>query len=113
MRLYETPALALPVVSKSEFVCPQPHLERLKQMIPNVERILVIGWRGAEKHFLSLLKDGLTKPVRILSVCGNSNDAADTNRRIREAGIQGTFFEATGGFSDLVANDENLQFIVG
>lgn len=49
------PALALPVQNKSHFVWPADQQERLVAQLPEVNRILVIGWRAMERHFLALL----------------------------------------------------------
>src|ERR1043166_2152936 len=48
------PAIALPVETKNEFEFPEAHLKKLRGVIPEVTRILIIGWRGTEEHFLKL-----------------------------------------------------------
>jgi hypothetical protein len=50
------PALALPLRSKARFVCPQEHLDVLNALLPQVDRILAIGWKAGEPHFLNLLR---------------------------------------------------------
>ena len=47
-------AIALPVETKNEFEFPEAHLKKLRSVIPEVTRILIIGWRGTEEHFLKL-----------------------------------------------------------
>jgi hypothetical protein len=111
--LSKIPALAIPVVTKSQFICPQSHIDRLKEFLPKVEKILVIGWRGSEKHFLKLLSEGLQNPVKVLSVCGRPDDSAHTNQNMEGAGVRGTFFAAEGGFSDLLLSGECENFIRG
>jgi hypothetical protein len=49
------PAIAIPVNRKSDFECPTTHLDNLRQQLPHVDKILAIGWRAKEAHFLSLL----------------------------------------------------------
>jgi hypothetical protein len=112
-RLYDIPALAIPVVTKSQFVCPPAHLDRLREFLPKVEKILVIGWRGSEKHFLKLLREGLRNPVRVLSACGHPDYSTHTNQHMKEAGVPGMFFAAKGGFSDLLLSGEGEAFIRG
>jgi hypothetical protein len=72
-----------------------------------------VGWRGAERHFLKLLKEGLTKRVKVLSVCGNPEWSKQTNQRIQDSGVAGEFFEGSAGFTDLLLNDEDEAFIRG
>src|SRR2546422_9217433 len=51
---YTYPAIALPVETKNEFEFPDAHLKKLRDVIPEVTRVLIIGWRGTEEHFLKL-----------------------------------------------------------
>jgi hypothetical protein len=52
----QIPALAMPMLDKTSFECPPGHLEALKQALPAVQHVLIIGWRAAEPHVLDLLK---------------------------------------------------------
>src|SRR5216684_2650665 len=47
------PAIAIPVVQKSAFECPADHVAALMKCIPEVTKLLIIGWRGTEQHFVS------------------------------------------------------------
>src|SRR5260370_2316580 len=53
------PALAIPLETKRSFECPEEHLATLRQCIGKVSKLLIIGWRGMEDHFLRLLADNL------------------------------------------------------
>ncbi len=55
------PALAIPVVSKPEYMCPVEHSETMKESLPQVTKLLIIGWKGAEKLFLQELSKGIPK----------------------------------------------------
>jgi len=55
------PAIAIPVERKNDFECPAEHLQALTACLPQVSHLLIIGWRAAEQHFLTLLKDGLPR----------------------------------------------------
>ncbi len=46
------PALAIPTVSKSTFICPEDHLKAFRGLASQVTKILIVGWRAAEQHFL-------------------------------------------------------------
>jgi hypothetical protein len=53
------PAIAIPTQTKTSFECPPEHLAALEEWLPKVDRILVIGWRAQERHFLKLLQQHL------------------------------------------------------
>jgi hypothetical protein len=42
----------MPVISKTAFGCPTGQLEILDTALGETMRILIIGWRGSEQHFL-------------------------------------------------------------
>lgn len=79
------PAIAIPVRSKSHFECPEKHIKELVKLLPSVDRILVIGWRAAEEHFLRLLNEHLPKRVSINIVAGSAKLADETLRLLRGA----------------------------
>jgi hypothetical protein len=111
------PALALPIVTKTDhdFACPPAHLDALRKMLPQADRVLVIGWRGAEAHFYALWKDsyqsGQAAPKRVLLV--------DTETGVHEAwrNVKASAHwlpEAVlfhGGFSSLIGSDALAQFL--
>src|SRR5207247_9482051 len=59
------PAIAIPTVSKATFECPIDHLNALQTVLPQVTKIITIGWRIKEEHFLNLLS---THPRRKCSI---------------------------------------------
>lgn len=106
------PAIALPLESKQEFMCPPEHLEALTTAIPEIDRILMIGWRGTENHFLRLLKEkGLRTKPRLFFVAGSHDAARETMQHLDSAGIQGenTFF--AGGFTEFVTTRAGDAFL--
>ena len=105
------PALAIPVETKQDYECPPEHLEALRTCIPEVTKILVIGWRATESNFLRLLSDNLRKEVHVMTVAGDQNRAVESNRRLQEAGIKGKFFTRDAGFSDFVVHREADGFL--
>jgi hypothetical protein len=75
------PAIAIPVEKKSEFVCPPEHLEALANVIPHVTKIITVGWRATEKHFLKMLTSrltGLQGDVDLMVVSGSDEGAKGT-----------------------------------
>lgn len=105
------PALAIPVETKLSFECPPEHLEVLGECLPKVEKILVIGWRAMEQHFLTLLREGLSKNVRIMAVSGREDEAIKTLDRIRAAGIEGEFSASDGRFTDFIVKRRGVDFL--
>jgi hypothetical protein len=61
--------LAIPIINKQRFECPSEHLDQLKRVIGTTEKILVVGWRGAEKHFLDLIKSNVAREIEVEAVC--------------------------------------------
>ena len=43
------PALAIPVVNKQEYECPKLHLEVLDSCLPQITKLLVVGWRAVQR----------------------------------------------------------------
>lgn len=51
------PALALPVVGKSGFVCPPSHVEALRQFLSDCRDFLFIGFSASDEDLLDLLNE--------------------------------------------------------
>jgi hypothetical protein len=67
------PAIMVPIYKKSSFECPREHLNNLINYLPHVDKILAIGWRAKEAHFMSLLTQHL-RNLRAIWVV-SKNDA--------------------------------------
>jgi hypothetical protein len=108
---FQFPALAIPTISKATFVCPPEHLSALTSFIPTVTKILVIGWRAAEEHFLKMLGN-IQQDVNILAVCGpDMAEGVRTLQQIWKAGVPGDGAVYAGGFSDFVVERGAQQFL--
>jgi hypothetical protein len=84
------PAIAIPVLDKSTFECPPDHMRELENLIPHVTKILTIGWRGKERHFLNMLAKGLggsATGIDIVTVAGTKDEAKQTLAQIQAASI--------------------------
>jgi len=79
------PVIAIPVEKKQEFACPQPMIDELISLLPQIDKVLVIGWRASEDHFLELLKHHLNKGVGIWIVAGEDKLAEQVSVRIHKA----------------------------
>jgi hypothetical protein len=109
------PAIAIPVEQKSYFECPKSHLDQLKRMLPAVDKLLFVGWRATEEHFLTLLKDHLKGSLSVQVVAGSEAEARLIMLRLHggllsELDIHWHY--APSGFTDFVVNrrvDELLK----
>jgi len=86
---YMIPAIAVPLAKKSGFECPAGHVETLKGLLPDVSRVIVVGWRAGEEHFLSLLKDRVKATAPLLILNGGEEGGRETHERLRAAGLGG------------------------
>ena len=79
------PAIAIPVEKKNVFECPSYMIDQLKGVLPHVTKIIAIGWRATEEHFLSLLKQHLKRGVYLTVVAKEQKEADDIRVRINRA----------------------------
>jgi hypothetical protein len=79
------PALMAPLASKSTFECPPGHVDYLETMLPEVDLILTIGWRGQEAHFLQKLATMRLNPPDVLSVTRSTATSMAVAERVRAA----------------------------
>ena len=107
----ELPALAIPTISKSRFICPDSHVEALRQCIPAVTRVLMIGWRATERHFLKMLAEGLRPETQGLAVCGKEDFAESTVGNLKAGDVPGVYYADRGGFSDFVRSPRMAEFL--
>ncbi len=105
------PAVAIPIEVKSHFECPQEHLDFLCEHLKRTDRLLLIGWRATEAHFLELLAKHLPGHVRALIVAGSEMEAINIGRtlesRLKTGLISITFEAMPGGFSDLIIKNRS------
>lgn len=90
------PAIAIPVREKMQFECPQSHITRLVADLARVRTVLTVGWRGAESHFLSLLKKHALQNLDVTCVAGSLRDAEVTAANL-ETCLDGARIQKYGG----------------
>jgi hypothetical protein len=107
------PALAIPVEKKSEFLCPPEHLRMLSDVLPKVTKIITIGWRATEQHFLKMLKGpltGLQGNVALMVVSGGVQDVKETTANLGLMNVSsGQYASVSSGFSGLITNIPLLE----
>jgi hypothetical protein len=104
------PALAIPIETKQTFECPDGHVDKLHQVIKDTERVLIVGWRAAETHFIDIIKANVTRELTIEAVCGCKEWSADTLTRLESHGIKIVGKPFDGGFTEYVRSREAERF---
>lgn len=113
------PAIAIPVEKKRGFECPHHLLDELISLLPQVTKILVIGWRATEAHFLYLLRDGLRPGCQLYIVGGRRGPKGEEPGEEIRARIHSALlinppnFSAIdpGGFSDFTLSRRAEEFL--
>jgi SIR2-like protein len=100
------PAIAIPLKDKSDFECPDDHKDLLRSIIPKVTTMLTIGWRGAEQHFLGLLRESGLGRVNGICVAGGPGQAEETVANLSRFAIKGSITPYNEGFTTFVAKRE-------
>ena len=103
------PALAVPVVGKSEFECPKAHQELLRGYLPRVTAVVIIGWRAAEQHYLSLWGRDV---IRLVCIVGSSRGGCQEtlNNLASRTRVQSWKFE-DNGFTGFMRSAELEKFL--
>lgn len=108
------PAIAVPTVTKRSFECPRAHLAALAQILSGTTKVLAIGWRGAEQHFLRMWREAIrVPPERLHVVSGTPEGASQALQNLHKglgAGATNETFSAEG-FSGFVAGDTLRDFL--
>jgi len=109
------PAIAIPVQTKTEghFECPLAHREHLIGILPRITKILIIGWRAREAHFLQMLRGKVRKLQRVMVVGAHKPDAEGTLAEFLGAylvDVRSTS-AAEGGFTSFIVNHEGDEFL--
>jgi hypothetical protein len=104
------PCLALPMGEKDFVVCPDKHIEFLKQKIKDVDGILMIGWKAGDKYLCELLEMELKSRAIPITFVGGSNASKTINslpKLIRE-----NIKYSHDGFSDYIGSNEAEDFFL-
>ena len=109
------PALSIPVENKSGYECPAEHLKALEDSLPQVNKVLVIGWRAGENRFLEMLGKGIAKEAEFMIVSSNRESATEVASKIRHAvrpRVQGELIAAETSFSHFTFSRELDSFLI-
>lgn len=89
-------------------------LKCLRKLVPNVQKILIIGWRATEEHFLNLLAEPLPGRVLIYIVSGSEEDAKKVATLLHRRLLVQRHLEIQidkGGFTDFVLQGRAQEFL--
>jgi len=104
------PAIAIPVENKSGFKCPSDHVDCLRAHLEMVTKILIVGWRATERHFLDLLRGAVTDKIPVQVVAGGRGPGEEVLSHFAAAGISVLGEALDAGFSHYVLNRTAEQF---
>jgi hypothetical protein len=110
------PALAIPVQGKSTFECPTSHLDMLNRAIWQTTRVITIGWRGVEQHFLELWRNR-NDFFNLLVVSGSKEWSEETLINLQSGGMldpdtpRYARIAFDGGFGAVLGSGELRSFL--
>jgi hypothetical protein len=102
------PAISIPVQDKDEFTCPENHINALAEVLPQVTKVLTVGWRATEADFLRMIGSpltGLPQASALMVVSGDQAGAAETALNLKR--FPGVISMVTG-FTGLIENIDSL-----
>lgn len=76
-----TPALSLPMYGDAmgKLVLPTAHRKHLKNQLPNVDKIIVIGWRGADEEIVQIINSDIDQTkINEIHLVGTSENTIST-----------------------------------
>lgn len=109
------PALALPVETKSKFEMKSSHLSLMKEDIAAVTKLLVVGWRATEAHFLELWAGRLPFAAlkRVYVVAGSFEEAGNVKARLEQAKVGAPTMGFPPGADFMLSHQGFTQFMSG
>jgi hypothetical protein len=104
------PALSIPVENKDEFSCPKSHVQALSNCLPEVTKIVTIGWRATEADFLSMLRHEIASTPDLFVVSGDKGGAEQTVKNLVSPPLKVRAAQSVAtGFTGLIL--ENLGLL--
>lgn len=111
---YYLPAIAIPIASKGDYVCPDNHIKVMREELKQVDRVLVIGWRAQDSFILNELKGYLPNNVRLTIVSSNeaSGQAIALNfKDISQIGFDNIQVSPHNGYTEFMINRGYERFL--
>lgn len=112
--LYYLPALAIPIASKGDYVCPDNHIKVMRDELEQVDRILVLGWRAQDSFILNELKGHLPNNVRLTIVSSDEASGRTVSHKfedIAQIGIDNIQVSPHNGYTEFMINRGYERFL--
>lgn len=103
------PAVAVPVIGKYSFECPQELIDILTQLLPKTDKVLTLGWRAAEEHFKPMLET-IKNEISLTIVTATEEGSAEVLAKLDFLKTQ-RVIRYNRGFFNFVRSDEFSQFL--
>jgi hypothetical protein len=81
-RRIAVPAIAIPVDNKSAFICPERHVNTLREILEGTRVLLIIGWRGTDAQFSEELRSRIQPNTDLFACNGSVVESAETIRAV-------------------------------
>ncbi len=109
------PALSIPVATKSVYECPQEQQQALIDALPEVDKVLMIGWKVGEKRFLDSMAERMKKAPRIMVVSSSEGKASELIIKLQDSlgaiGKLAHYSVGKKGFSHAITGHEADEFL--
>lgn len=106
------PAISIPVRSKMSYTCPAGHVTQAIQMLSSASKVLIVGWRGGEGHFLRDWEASQpATPPEIMIACGSADAGEETRSNLLAGSIRGVISVLDAGFAGLLISPELRWFL--
>jgi hypothetical protein len=105
------PAIAIPVETKRDYECPESHLSVLRASLPKVDKIVTIGWRGAETAFVTEVAIAVGRRAPVMVVAGSEHAATEVSDRLEAANLGRDFVRHKAGFTQAIVQRDIEQFL--
>lgn len=111
------PAIAIPIENKKTFECPTNILKGLESAIPEVTKVLIIGWQAKEAHFLEMLRSRRMDSLKHVMVVDHDRQSAvpilehflEAIGKKYQPSVKRSLAE--GGFSNLISTNGAKAFL--
>lgn len=105
------PAIALPLESKVSYVCPDDHVDALKQCIAKADRIVMIGWKAGDPYLVDLLNSELKENALPIAIACGANSKDTILEKLGTSLNKQVKIIDEGGFSSFLNSDRCEEFL--
>src|SRR6266702_3246483 len=107
------PVLSIPVEHKSQFECPSEHIRVLEETLPQVTKVMVIGWKAGDELFLDMMIKKMREAKEIMVVSSSQSSATKIATRIQNVGVRASEYLSANanGFSEAITLGKTQGFL--